>query len=760
MKNSENCAKAQATHRESLKLSLATIAIATLFGSAPALAEPLFQNSIMPRPDNSRWTDNYLELGVGGVKTNAPNGKAFKFGEFTGLNDDDPFAIVGFNWIFRSKEDDARYFRTHASDLAMDTRKFSVEGGKQGAWDLSFSAEQLLRAEISPAQFVHNGLGSSILTNPAGAATARNDPGFLKFFDIEQSRDIYRLGARGVLGAHWDLKVNYREDNRDGNRLTGVVFSTGANNAAIVPYEINDKTQQLDLTLGYLSKVIEGQLSYSYSRYENTLDRFRVENYTGNTNPTAQLSLAPDNEYHQVTATGVYKISKDTRAKAQLSYGVALQNETFLPYNSAGAGITSGTLLPRSSLEAEVINTVADLSLTTKPLALMQMKLAYQYRDANNKTPRATYLYASRDGAQGPLNGATNRTNAPMSTTEQKFLVDADYEVAPRTTVRGLVEHTQTDYTLSDVKQTKTNKAAVDLRRIFSDEVTGNFGYAFTQRTGSTYDKNVYFRETYTPTFVAGGTGLLTNHPSMRPFMFNDFDENRLRSSGNWIATETLTFGASVDGFERQYRGNDCNRSFAPTNFVLPDTCLGTRKSLGGSANLDLQWQPDEDLYGFAFLTHGISQTKIDQRNWSNKAAGVAAGDLNDRNRNWFGEMTSTDDTVGFGARWQMTPKWELGGQYVFSVGKGKTEIDLAVPNASTLPDTKSEVQNVNLYAKWAYSYKLTFRLNYLYERAKVTDWAYDNFTPLSNANILLTGQLSPKYENHVVGASVAISTW
>lgn len=734
-------------------LTLAAGAVAALFGAAPVLAEPLFQNSIMPRPDNSRWTDNYVEIGAGGVQTNSPNGKAFKFGEFTGLEKDDPFAIVGFNWIFNNRSNDAIYLRTHASDLALDTRKLSVEGGRQGSWDLSFSAESLLRAEVGEGKFVHNGLGTSALTNPANGtdvALAAN----LKNFDIEQARDIYRLGARGVLGANWDYKISYREDQRDGTRLTGVALNTGARQAAIVPYEINDKTQQIDATLGYVSKNIEGQLTYSYSRYENSLDRFTMQNPNSNANPTAQLSLMPDNEYHQITATSAYNFTRNTRAKAQLSYGVALQNEAFLPYNIAGAGITSGTLLPAASLDAKVINTVADLAFLTRPTEAMNLKLGYQFRDVDNETARNRYLYAGRDGAQGTANGANDRITAPVSTREQKLLVDADYEIAARTQLRALVEHTMTDYTLSDVSETKTNKAALDLRRYFSEEFTGNLGYIFTQRTGSSYDKNTYFRETYTPTFQGTAAGILTNHPSVRSFIYNDYDENRGRASGNWVATETVTAGASFDIHDRKYKGNNCNQSSVTTLNPLTDTCLGTRQARGGNANFDLQWQPDEELLTFAFLTLGLTETDIDQRNWTAKtSAGLSSTATSD----WHGKLTYTDHTIGFGAKWQYTPKLELGGQYVFALGEGRTDI---TPSTAVMPDLESKLHNLNIYAKWAYSNRLTFRFNYLYERLATKDWAYDNFDALSNNQLLMTGQTAANYDNHVVGVSVAISTW
>lgn len=824
---SQNQSKHEKAPQLTLRLTVIAATMASMFGLNSASAEPLFQRSILPKPDYSRWTDNYVELGAGYLVTDSPTNKAFKFGEFTGLTDETTFGILGFNWIAQSANDDALNFRVHGQDLGLETRKMSLEGGRQGSWEGSFSAERLLRAEISPARFIFEpaSLGTNQVRNlpnrPATGpdlATSRanldtfygNDANYTPF-DIEQGRDIFKIGAKGVLSNAWTATVNYRQDLRDGSRLTGVYFNTATaaatgpgaanqvngRNPAVVPYAIDDKTQLLDTTLAYATKTTQAQLTYSYSRYENNLDRFKVDNpnqmqtgaggLTAATLPVAQVSLAPDNEYHQLTATGAYNFSRNTRAKAQFSYGIATQDEIFLPYNSTGFGSNGTTAtyvdLPRNSLDGKVINTVANLSLLTKPLEDMSLNIGYRYRHVDNRTPRATYLYAGRDGNQAaqpdlsdntPAITANLRTNAPMSTTEHGATVDLDYQLTAATQLRGLLEHTVTDYTLADVEQTKTNKASVDLRRTFSEVFTGNIGYAFTQRNSSSYDKNVYFRETYAREYVNGYTtsgtpatipgNLLTNHPSMRMFMFNDYDEHRLRTLGNWVASEVTTFGASLDVFDRKYGGQDCNRSYAPTNFTtLPDTCLGTRRNLGGALTLDAQAQPDEDLFFFGFVTLQRSEIDIDQRNWSTKDTATVGG-LGDVARNWSATMTQNEQTAGIGTKWQLTSKWELGGQYAYSLGKGTTKFKtafVATPPSADMPDTESTLHTVDLFAKWAYSSNVLFRINYVYENLKITDWSFDPYSsPITNAGTLLTGQSSPKYENHVIGATVAFSIW
>lgn len=136
----------------------------------------------------------------------------------------------------------------------------------------------------------------------AATSTAANFPD-AQFtpFEIQQGRDIYRVGLSTLLGKEWDFKVNYREDQRDGTRLTGFIFSGGS--AAILPYQIDDKTQQIEAVLAYTTKLAQFQLGYTYSKFSNNLDTFDVQNpYSGGANPLNQrMSLAPDNDHHSNT---------------------------------------------------------------------------------------------------------------------------------------------------------------------------------------------------------------------------------------------------------------------------------------------------------------------------------------------------------------------------------------------------------------------------------------------------------------------------
>jgi MtrB/PioB family decaheme-associated outer membrane protein len=766
-------------------VAVAVIAALGALAATTALADPLltvklFRDSdVMFRDsDMSRWSENYVELGAGYNSQNS-----LRFGQFTGLTDKGGFPLAGFNWLARNEANDAQYWLVHGSNLGLDSRKVQVQGGIQGIWNASLSFEGLKKSQTESAQFYHNGLGTSKLTlrgatavNPTGINTALLQP-----FEIQHGRDIYRIGLNALVDKEWDFKINYREDRRDGTRMTGLATTNiaGRGQAMIVPYQIDDKTQQIEAVLAYTAKDAQFQIGYHYSRFENALDKFDVQNPFSSVagNLDQRLSLAPDNDYHQINATGAYRFNKTTRLSATYSYGIARQNQAFLPYSingtTAAASTTAG--LPRSSLDGKVVNTLFDVALTSKPLDKMNLKVAFQYRDSDNRTPIAQYAYVSRDAASGVCASgggspasACIRSNAPVSTTEKRLVVDGDYEIAPKTLLRASIDHNDKKYTLADRTDTQTDKLTIELRKPVADDFLGSLGYIYTQRRGSSYDKNVYFRNTYTDTSFQNAAGL-TNNPSMRQFMWADFDENRIRASGSWVLSETLNLQGVAETYKQKMRGPNCGQFANPLEQVAitggamsSSTCLGRDTADGNSLSVDLQYQPEENLTTFAFAN--LSQTGVKQigRTWS---AASTTGGLD--TKNWYGDILNRDQTLGFGLKWQPEEKWDLGGTYVFNHSIGKSGINqaaTAAPSATTastpVPDTWNKLHTLQLFAKWDYSKQLSWRFNYLYENLKSYDWALSDVGATSNVHVLFNGQQAPRYSNHVFGVSAVVKSW
>lgn len=740
---------------------LATATAIGALNAGTAIAEPMLHTpSFYRTADMSRYVDNYLELGVG------YNSKdSYGFGEWSGLREDGAYPIVGFNWLTRARDSDASYWRLSGSGLGLETRKFGLEVGNQGRWKINASADRLVRSEIDDARFVHpNGLGTSTLSGIGTVPITTATP--LTPYRIEQGRDFYRLGLTTNLSQTWDLQVQYREDVRDGTRVMGVPF-TGFGSTSNLPYEIDDHTQQLDATLAFANQTSQLQFAYHFSRYENDLTALNLQN--PNTTPTnigggatvpspttGRVSLMPSNDYHQLSVSGMHQFTRNVRLAAKLSYGLGTQDQQFLPYTTGAAALA----LPRNSLDGELRRTLFDLSLMLRPTAVSNLKIGYQHFDHDNATPISSYTYARQDADQGQIPGTSfDRKNAPLSTTENKLVADGDIRVGANATVRGLVEYSQKDYKLSDRSQTETTKAGVEFRRPIFDTLSGSVGYDYTQRTGSEYDRYAFIAASYV------NPQLAIYHPSMRAYMFSDYSQNRLRASTNWTASETVNLQGSIEGYQQQYEDTGCsavNPTQDPSFGVMPDNCLGRNLAEGGALNLDLQWQPEENFTAFVFVNYSLLTTEQSGRAWTNATAAI------DSTRDWRATIDTEDHAVGTGFKWQPDEagRMSLGGHYVFTDGRNKVNMITALAGETAVPESTNHSHSIQLYAKWAFDRSTTFRLNYLYETRESKDWAYLNpatglpYGPVVSPAFVWTGQDAPRYENHVVGVSVALHSW
>jgi hypothetical protein len=73
------------------------------------------------------------------------------------------------------------------------------------------------------------------------------------------------------------------------------------------------------------------------------------------------------------------------------------------------------------------------------------------------------------------------------------------------------------------------------------------------------------------------------------------------------------------------------------------------------------------------------------------------------------------------------------------------------------LPDLKTSLSSLQLWARYKYSDKIAYKLSYWYEDYNTEDWTVDNLTNDSVAQYLLFGESRLDYDQHVVGLSVNV---
>ena len=766
---------------------LAAVIAALAAGSV--LAEPLLYVPLTRGADMTRYTDNNVELGVG-----YSDEDSFKFGEWTGIRKSEAFVIGNANLRLRPGND-GTYLNAYGWNLGLPSLELGAQYGRQGKWDVNASYQQIHRFQFDDTQFIHDGLGSTRLTLPAGypgiagqppASTAAITP-FLHEYDIKQERDIVRLGGKIALGAGFDLTVNFRQDERDGSKLVGAVMgNTGGNpRAVIIPYPLSDKTSQVEATLHWANETAQLNLSYWYSKYDNDntstvwQNPYNIINgWVGNSGfPTGygRIATMPSNDFQQIQLNGGWNITPTTRVAGMVSYSIAKQNEALLPYTINTAAETPGTTLsvpnalPRSSFDGEIRNTTVDLSVYSRPMPKLSVKARYRYEEHKNDSSEDVYAYVGGDTTnQDPvvndtISSTRIRRNLPPGTKENRIKVDADYQLGWGSLVRGWYQYKTIDYEKqSDEIRTDTqnNEFGVELRKVMGDGLTGSLRYVFDQRKGSDYNNSRPYIASFTSAVVAAQP-IPDNIPTLRHFFVSDYDKDLVRAEAAWSPTESLSLTGRADWYKIDYKGPDCGGSndqvLAPAA-TFPSECLGRREAKGESYTLDGSWTPADGWTTFAFYTYSRFSTDQASRSWNNTVPQATS-----TAQNWQAALKYSDNTAGVGVRYTpSTKQWDAGAQYIYSDGTSKTSLTpgsaLAAP--TPVPDASATLDSFQLFGKYYVNKNVLLRFNYAYERYRTSDWAFDNANPASSNNVVLTGHQSPRYDVNVFGVSVAYTGW
>jgi MtrB/PioB family decaheme-associated outer membrane protein len=801
-----------AVEREVFRGRRVAVAIAImLLAPAGATAEPLFQVPLYGNADMTRYETNNVELGIGYPDI---SGSRYKFGEWTGLFREDPFAIANFNWLSRNMTSGS-YASATGWNLGVPTREVAGSIGRQGVWGLSASFDEITHAQTDQAKFIFNGLGSDRITLPPGfrgitagqSQPPANAAAINAFeqsgFGVKTERDIYKLGGSWVLGNGFEATANFRYDQRDGTRITGAVMgNTGGNpRSVLVPYAIDDNTTQIDAALNYYARDFQFTLSYWYSDYRNDKDSFTWQNpyaaiagwegQAGVGFPTGfgRMALPPDNDFHQIQATGAYNFTPATRLTATYQYGLARQNDLFLPQTInvpplVLPGLKTPFPLPADSLDGRITNNLFDVTLTSRLFDKVPVKVNYHYNDHDNTTPDRIFVYTPGDTlsqviippGQTPAQVNSNyiRTNPIPGIKENRLQADADYPLMRGLTLRGFYEYKKTDYKPAEDElraDTHVNEVGAELKFRGNAVVNGYAKYMHDERRGSDFSTNrPYAALVNLPTLIFNN---FDTNPTMRQFFVADYDQNRVK------AQATITPGESPfsvqlmgDWWKRDYKGPDCggrnDQLLLNQNppIVFPNECLGLRDAQAQTYTLDAQYATANNVNLFAFVTWSRYDTNQLGRSFSAVTQGTPFATMAqsaDPNRDWIADVRTTDTAVGAGLDWKPEGKpYSAGIQYLYN--NGVTSIGEAAGPALTaplaIPDVKNKLHSLQVFGRWQYSRNILFRANYWYQRYKSQDWAFDNATPTSSNNVLLTGQPAPNYTAHVFGISVVYMNW
>ena len=693
-------------------------------------------------------TTSSIEVGVGWNSADS-----FKAGEYTGLEDRAPFAVGNVNVIRRAPRDgdSTMYWELTGTNLGLSSRSVRGEFGYQGTFSIYGEYDQIPHFRLDSARTPFNGAGSGNLTLPPGWVNADDAPAFttldasLRSVDIKTERKKYGGGFSWNFAKDFELSGSYHREDKDGLETIAGIFGTNGGNprAAILPKPIDYTTQDADVTLTYNRPMLQAQLNYHLSLFNNNESSLMWESpFLVPPGGEGSMALEPDNSAHQISVSGAYLIAPMTRATGSFSYSRMFQNDDFQPYSINSALVT--TPLPRDSLDGDVTKLHGTLGFSAQPLPKTNFDAKYTFDKRDNNTPQDVYLTVPNDSAaQTPgLDNERARVNRPYSSTTHKVSADAGYRIMSGTKVGVGYDFETVNRDFTEVEDTYEHTGRVKVRSAPVSYASGWIEYAYSRRTGSDYVSNNPFLTSHTDALIAdlqatAPEDLYENNPYLRKFYIANRDRHLLKGSITVIPSDQVTVGVSGS-----YNSSD-----------YPDSVLGLTHMTYGSVTGDASFTPMDSVVLSGFVTY--ERGKYDVTNYQRGSASIVPTDMLNPALFWTETSTDRGITAGATAEWTaIKDRLTFSADYVFS--RTTTEFGFEPSSgvtAAPVPDLTSTLHSLGVKGEYKIQDNLSVKLGYRIERYDSNDFALDG--TLAVPRVLTLGDVPPHYTSHVVWSSI-----
>ena len=505
-----------------------------------------------------------FQIGVAGVSANS-----FKFGEYNGLNKFHVFAIGNFDYRGGAAYDsiDTWRWRFQGSSLGLETRNGILDFGKQGKVQVRFAYNTILANTSDSYQTPYLGVGTDTLRLPSNwivpvlpqksatalnffalnpttaAGSVYNNKGVLtpptqaqldtmaaiRAADLPAFRNVNlaltrKRGEAQVLinpSESIDIPIGFRHEHKDGLRTIGGVIDRNTQDSATLPYRVNWDTDQTSAAVNVkLNKLF---LSFAYY---NAFFRNNSEHMIW-TDPaiigfTSALAEEPSSQFHQFTATGSYRLSRDAKLVVVGSIGRGTQNQAFVN----NSFVQDGALpfgLPRNSLRGLVYTGLGSGKFTFKH-GKWDFLADARFDERDNQTPLGIFLFqddASAKTGTSPFSGLYGLPTGLGSNTNiynNRSLTKLSYRAGGEAEYSFTKsEHLMLGYgwdradrhcsytwiTCADAPEVNENTFRTEWRKS-KGAVTARVEYAFSERRGD-YNQDAFLAETPMANHVPAG---------------------------------------------------------------------------------------------------------------------------------------------------------------------------------------------------------------------------------------------------------------
>jgi MtrB/PioB family decaheme-associated outer membrane protein len=669
--------------------------------------------------DTSNWkcescpytqgTSGSVDLGLRGVSDDSA-----RFGNYTGLNKKgvEP-EITGST---RSRGAEGGWGNLDLISTVPDAVSFIGEGGFEGTFAGRLSYEEIPRYFTDTSRTPFLGNGSGVLTLPAafpspspyGTTAAMPLDSTLQPLELGYKRSRLDVGASWIAGQNWVNRLSVQRDVRDGTKASaGSFYSTSSQLAA----PVDQVTDQIEISTSYSTRRLQAKLGYLVSLFSNDQPSLTWSNpfmpvVTGAT--AGQLALAPDNQFHQITASANYEIDPKVRASADFAWGRMTQNAAYVAPTLNTSLPVSASDLPAQSLDGRVDTFNASLRLTATPSDGLRLLAAYMRDVRDNRTPIGDYPAVSTD----MFLGTVPRSNEPYGMTQDRIKLEADYRGPDNLKSSGGYEFDARERSYQEVVTTRESTLWARLAGQAAEELSWSAKLAYSDRSASTYG-------------IAQWVDPPQN-PLMRKFYMAERKRGGVELRADYVISETVTLGANADYWNEDYG----------------QSAIGLTEARRGSLGLDLSVALAEKTQMHVFAQGERIRSQL-------------AGSQVYAQPDWTGRNNDRADLLGLGIKHTtLEDKLDLGADLTFSRSYSDVTADTGATNPG-FPSATTQLDILKVYATYKLKTNLSLTGSWWYERFNSQDWRLDGVQPDTVYNLLAFGEQPPNYRVNVLRLAV-----
>jgi hypothetical protein len=670
-----------------------------------------------------------------------------------------------------------------------------------------------------------------IVTAPTAAqqatvnATIAADVPSFHNVDIATKRTTEDVGFGYNIDSRWDLKFSAKHQTRDGTKLLNMLSLVNGTAAVTIPDLIDQTTDQYNVSLNYNGDNLFFQAAYYGSVFKNNVGSMTWQNPFIQTPTFSTMSSAPSNDQNDNFLADV--------GNSPLGLPVSSLNG-HVDWTAFNAKFTAK---PTKGLNVVASYKYDDRDNRT-PVN------TYEFYDAGEpKASTASPFNAALGLPAGTLGNNINiYANRPYSKKVNQATIEGDYAVARGNWLKAGYQYEQIERSCpgswincADAPKTRENTLRAEWRFNAVEDLSARLGYARSQRTVD-YDENGwlalvpmanvvptggattsvlgFFNQTglggFGPVapFVplqSGDLGIFFPNNSalpqalygsrndiheiigMRRFNMADRNRDKVRSSVNWQASESLSVQGSLDYNKDNYKNSMFGLTDSQSWALNLDGTFAVNDALSASAYYSYEDQRSQSA-GASYASGAITNAAFVGQAGNSLVSGGCFSTVTDKNQNakidpclnWSTDMRDKVDTFGAALNYRglMSGRLDLlgdlvfthartnnnvkGGQYVnnpFAAAAPAPALPAGTPAVffipgAALPTVDTKTVELRLSGQYAIDKMSAVRVLYWFQRLKSNDYSFDGMQYGSITSVMPTNEQPFNYNVHVVGVT------